>query len=204
MFSPSPFGAATTASADFCRPVPTLLSGGSTPLPVARRQTSQGKTRDLRAIHLSHLQPHHPGDIGLRVSWPLALMQLPHMRFLFVRPALCLQLPSDPASRRRPCCSASGSHHQGPQRTSTSKSPTGYQPGQTVLAHHAPCSAHHEKSARPSGRAQRGHRPFSRSRRKSPSPRHDRRRRRRGAGSHRPSGRSDQKRTSARRQTASR
>jgi hypothetical protein len=45
------------------------------------------------------------------------------MRFLFVRPALCLQLPSDPASRRRPCCSASGSHHQGPQRTSTSKSP---------------------------------------------------------------------------------
>ena len=58
------------------------------------------------------------------------------MRFLFVRPALCLQLPSDPALRRRPCCSASGSHHQGPQRTFTSKSSVGYHPDQT-----APCGA---------------------------------------------------------------
>ena len=31
-----------------------------------------------------------------------------------------------------PCCSACGSHTQGPQRTSTSKSSTGYQPGQMV------------------------------------------------------------------------
>jgi len=36
----------------------------------------------------------------------LARMRTPLMRWLFVRPALCLQLPSDPASRRRPCCSA--------------------------------------------------------------------------------------------------
>src|SRR6266700_1106803 len=35
---------------------------------------------------------------------------------LFVGPALCLQLSSGPASRRvsYPCCSANGSHHQGP------------------------------------------------------------------------------------------
>ncbi len=70
MFSPSPSGTATTASADFCRPIPSLLSGGSTPLPVARRQISRGKTRDLHAIYLSHLQPHHPGDIGLWVNGP--------------------------------------------------------------------------------------------------------------------------------------
>ena len=31
-----------------------------------------------------------------------------------------------------PCCSASDSHHQGPQRTHTSKSSAGYQTGQTV------------------------------------------------------------------------
>ena len=40
------------------------------PLPGAERQSSQGKTRDLRAIHSSHLRPHLPGDIGLRVLWP--------------------------------------------------------------------------------------------------------------------------------------
>ena len=38
--------------------------------PGAGRQTSQGKTRDLRAINPSHLRPHPPGDIGLRVLWP--------------------------------------------------------------------------------------------------------------------------------------
>ena len=46
----------------------------STPIahlsPGAGRQTSQGKTRDLRAINPSHLRPHPPGDIGLRVLWP--------------------------------------------------------------------------------------------------------------------------------------
>src|SRR5688572_28879513 len=38
--------------------------------PGAGRQASQGKTRDLRAIYLSHLRPHPPGDIGLRALWP--------------------------------------------------------------------------------------------------------------------------------------
>src|SRR6516164_2883954 len=36
------------------------------PLPGAGPQTSQGNARDLRAIYLSHLRPHPPGDIGLR------------------------------------------------------------------------------------------------------------------------------------------
>lgn len=85
---------------------------------------------------------------GFGCVCPLARMRTPHMRFLFVRPALCLQLPSDPASRQRPCCSANGSHHQGPQRTLTSKSSAGYHPGQTVFAHHAPCLAH-KQNGRP-------------------------------------------------------
>ena len=64
---------------------------------------SQGNARDLHPIHPPHLQPHPPGwllgfeDIGL-----LARMPLPHMRFLFVGPGLCLRLPSDSASRRTP------------------------------------------------------------------------------------------------------
>jgi len=37
--------------------------------PEAGRQVSQGNARDLRAIYLSHLRPHPPGDIGLRALW---------------------------------------------------------------------------------------------------------------------------------------
>src|SRR5262245_46690073 len=39
------------------------------PLPGAGRQISQGHSRDLRAMCLSHIRPHPPGDIGLRVFW---------------------------------------------------------------------------------------------------------------------------------------
>jgi len=39
---------------------------------------------------------------GLRVLWPSCPLRLPRMWFLFVGPAFCLQLPSDPASRRTP------------------------------------------------------------------------------------------------------
>ena len=44
------------------------------------------------------------------------------MRFVFLGPELCLQLPSHDASRHRSCCSARGSRHKSPQRTCTSKS----------------------------------------------------------------------------------
>jgi len=39
---------------------------------------------------------------GLWVCLPSRPLRLPHMRFLFVRPAFCLQLPSDSASRPTP------------------------------------------------------------------------------------------------------
>jgi hypothetical protein len=105
----------TTASADFCRPIPTSLNAGSTPVagwqddrsPRVRRLTSVPYTRRIYGRTVRVIS-------GFGFCGPLARMRTPHMRFLFVRPALCLQLPSDPASRRRPCCSANGSHHQGP------------------------------------------------------------------------------------------
>lgn len=60
--------------------------------------------------------------LGSGSTCPLAHQRPPHMRFVSLRPELCLRLPSHPASRRRSCRSARGTHHQGPQRTFTSKS----------------------------------------------------------------------------------
>ena len=73
-----------------------------------------GKTRDLRSIHPPHIRQHPPDDIGLQVFMPPRPGAGASMRFLFVGPELCLQLPSNPVSRRRSCCSANGSRHQGP------------------------------------------------------------------------------------------
>ena len=52
----------------------------------------------------------------------LAQSRLPHMRFMFFGPEVCIPLPPDQASRPSPCGSASGSRHQGPQGTYTPKS----------------------------------------------------------------------------------
>jgi len=114
---------------------PVALRSNSTPCGSAafkaERQLSQGKTRDLRAIYPPHLRPHLPGDIGLRAFWlprPDADASCDvcssgrHFAYSFLQVS--------------PCCSASGSHHQGPQRTFTSKSAAGYHPG-----HIAPVTA---------------------------------------------------------------
>jgi hypothetical protein len=45
----------------------------------------------------------------------------PRIRFLSIGPQLCSALPSDPASRRRPCASLILRHHQAGWRTFTSK-----------------------------------------------------------------------------------
>ena len=45
----------------------------------------------------------------------------PYIRFLSIGSRLCSTLPSDPASRRRPCASLSLLLHQDVKRTSTSK-----------------------------------------------------------------------------------
>ena len=97
-----------------------LAAAVAHPLPGAERQVSQGNARDLHAMCPSHLRPHLPGDIGLWTSRrprpDACASYAPPFGCLFVGPALCLQLSSGPASRRvsYPCCSANGSHHQGP------------------------------------------------------------------------------------------
>ena len=67
------------------------------------------------------------------------------MRFVYLGPGVCLQLPPDASSRLRPCCSARSSCHQGLQRTFTFKSlpgrlsPSGWPAGP---ARCAPCLSH--------------------------------------------------------------
>ena len=69
------------------------------------RQISQGKFGNL------HRTPARIYSTGLRwmgdfaVLWQLVPPALPTIRFLCVGPRLCSTLPSDPASRRRPCAS---------------------------------------------------------------------------------------------------
>ena len=58
-------------------------------------------------------------DEDFAVSRPLVRPGLPHIRFLFVRSRLCSTLPSDPASRRRPCASLALHLHQVVQGTCT-------------------------------------------------------------------------------------
>ena len=58
-------------------------------------------------------------DMDFAVSRPLVRPGLPRIRFLFVRSRLCSTLPSDPASRRRPCASLALHLHQVVQGTCT-------------------------------------------------------------------------------------
>jgi len=64
----------------------------------ADRQISQGKTQSFPAyVRRIYFQSFCTG-IGLWVYWPPQPLWLPRMRFLFVGPAFCLRLPSDPTS----------------------------------------------------------------------------------------------------------
>ena len=74
-------------------------------------------------------------SIGLQRCLPPYPDNMPLMRFLFVRPVLCLRLPSVRTSQYTPCRSASSS----PYRANTG------------LAHarRAPCLAHKQKTGRP-------------------------------------------------------
>ena len=51
------------------------------------------------------LQPVPLMDMGFAISCPLARHRMPLIRFLSIGSRLCSTLPSDPASRRRPCAS---------------------------------------------------------------------------------------------------
>ena len=81
--------------------------------PVARRpasilrstgEISRGKTRYLHCIDAGFTKCTPTADGGLRGHVPARPGCItPHIRFLFIAPQLWIGLPSDPASRRRPC-----------------------------------------------------------------------------------------------------
>jgi hypothetical protein len=58
---------------------------------------------------------------GLRDHWPARPTLTPQIRFLYIGSRFCSTLPSDPASRRRPCASLSLHLYQVVKRTCTSK-----------------------------------------------------------------------------------
>jgi hypothetical protein len=59
--------------------------------------------------------------MGFALSCKLARMIQPDMRFVFLRSAFCLRLPSDPTSRWTPLPLANSFHHQDLQGTCTPK-----------------------------------------------------------------------------------
>jgi len=68
------------------------------------RQISRGKTRYFRCVDAGFTKCIPTADGGLRGHVPARPGCItPHIRFLFIAPQLRIELPSDPASRRRPC-----------------------------------------------------------------------------------------------------
>jgi len=67
------------------------------------------------------LQPVPLMDMGFAIIGPLARHRMPRIRFLSIGSRLCSTLPSDPASRRRPCASLSLHLHQVVKGTFTPK-----------------------------------------------------------------------------------
>jgi hypothetical protein len=60
----------------------------------------------------SDLQPVPLMDMDFAVIRQLVQHCMPHIRFLLIGSHLCSTLPSDPASRRRPCASLTLHLHQ--------------------------------------------------------------------------------------------
>ena len=67
-------------------------------------EISRGKTRYLRCIDAGFTKCIPTADGGLRSHVPACPgCTTPHIRFLFIVPQFRIGLPSDPASRQRPC-----------------------------------------------------------------------------------------------------
>lgn len=85
-------------SADFSRRV--LLRAGLGPVRV--RETSRGKTRFFPFINLPHLRRGFPYSFRASTCDAASPIHERLMRFLFVRPKVCLLLLSDSTSRWTP------------------------------------------------------------------------------------------------------
>jgi hypothetical protein len=104
-------------SADFC----TGVREPHGPLsPVSRTRCRPPEVSPTAfAAHPPDLQPGPLMDKDFAVSRPLVRPGLPRIRFLFVGSRFRSTLPSDPASRRRPCASLALHLHQVVQGTCT-------------------------------------------------------------------------------------
>ncbi len=114
-------GGPTMPSADFCRPVRLDYS------PLSPDSRTNGRSPEVSSTAFGaqppDLQPAPLMDLDFVVICRLVRRRMPRIRFLFIGSHLCSTLPSDPASRRRPCASLGLHLHQVVQGTSTLKLP---------------------------------------------------------------------------------
>ena len=75
-------------------------------------KTSSGKNNHLHLIYLPYLHIEVRAVLGFVLCWKLVRFNMPYIRFLFVRPRLCLRLLSDSVSRRTPLSLANSSYCQ--------------------------------------------------------------------------------------------
>jgi hypothetical protein len=93
----------TTPAADFCRTVRVNLSTLSHESQTCSRSPVISSTAfDTRP---PDLPPASLMDTDFAITCPLVRRRRPQIQFLSIGPYLCSTLPSDPASRRRPCAS---------------------------------------------------------------------------------------------------
>ena len=109
----------TLPSADF-RAAVTRLAARSVRIPGHGRGSPEVSS-DAFPAHPPDLPPRPLMTVDFAVIRPLVRPGRPRIRFLSIGSRLCSTLPSDPASRRRPCASLALRRHQAGQRTSTSK-----------------------------------------------------------------------------------
>ena len=119
---PSHPGRTTMPSADFRTAVRQPLSPH-----LETRHRPPGVGPSAFIAHPPDLQSRPLTDMDFVTSCSLVRPDLPLIRFLFVESRLCSTLPSDPASRRRPCASLTLLLRQDGWRTFTSKLP--FMPG---------------------------------------------------------------------------
>ncbi|RKE25487.1 hypothetical protein B0G76_2026 [Paraburkholderia sp. BL23I1N1] len=106
-------------SADSC----TVVNGPCEPLSPHFRTPCRPPEVSATAFptHLPDLPPQPLMAMDFAINCLLVRPGRPRIWFLFVRSWLCYTLPSDPASRRRPCVSLVLHHHQVGQGTHTPK-----------------------------------------------------------------------------------
>jgi hypothetical protein len=106
------------ASADFCEPF-------KIPYGIFSRYRQARRPPRVRTAafppHPPHLLHHNLMVMGFAFSRKLTLMIQPDMRFVFLRSAFCLRLPSDSTSQWTPLPLANSFHHQDLQGTFTPK-----------------------------------------------------------------------------------